>query len=442
MKSVTPEQLQAARKAWSKANPGREPTDKQINEQAYQTFYDKAFAASDFGTGGKVQRAIQAATAAVQGLAGGDLAKAVAGGSAPYIANIIGNSGLDSAGKVLAHAAVNAALAAAQGNSALVGATGAATAELAGIVAVNAYGKPVSELSETEKQTVSALATLAAGLAGGLAGDGTADALAGAQAGKTTVENNALSDIAQAQSEGKTVEQKAGEYVEAENERYKKANCDGMSAEACSVKMYTERREALKDMALTGADFVPVVGTIKSAVEAQSALDYLLAIATLIPGERVASAVLKNAEKALKKGDVAEASRLLNNASDEIKVKWVDENASMSPRARDYNDSASGARSNIETQKGQAPSIDRIDANGKNKPVRFDGIDGNVMIDRKISVVTTQKAKDQALRQSDALKNNGMTGRWEVTTQTQANRAQKMFDELGIKNIEVKVVKE
>jgi len=114
----------------------------------------------------------------------------------------------------------------------------------------------------------------------------------------------------------------------------------------------------------------------------------------------------------------------------------------MSPRARDYNDSASGARYNIETQKGQASSIDRIDADGKSKPVRFDGIDENVMIDRKISVVTTQKAKDQALRQSDALKNNGMTGRWEVTTQTQANRAQKMFDELGIKNIEVKVVKE
>jgi hypothetical protein len=37
-----------------------------------------------------------------------------------------------------------------------------------GMIALNAYGKPVSELSETEKQTVSALATLAAGLAGGL----------------------------------------------------------------------------------------------------------------------------------------------------------------------------------------------------------------------------------------------------------------------------------
>ena len=91
---------------------------------------------------------------------------------------------------MLAHAAVNAALAAAQGNNALVGAGGAATAEMVGMIAVNAYGKPVSELSETEKQMVSALATLAAGLAGGLAGGSTADAVAGAQAGKTTVENN------------------------------------------------------------------------------------------------------------------------------------------------------------------------------------------------------------------------------------------------------------
>ncbi len=55
------------------------------------------------------------------------------------------------------------------------------------------YGKPVSELSETEKQTVSTLATVAAGLAGGLVGDSGASAVAGAQSGKTMVENNALS---------------------------------------------------------------------------------------------------------------------------------------------------------------------------------------------------------------------------------------------------------
>ncbi|HHY6272031.1 TPA: type VI secretion system tube protein TssD [Salmonella enterica] len=132
----------------------------------------------------------------------------------------------------------------------------------------------------------------------------------------------------------------------------------------------------------------------------------------------------------------------LKELEDLKKVKWVDENAGMSQRARNYNDSATGARSNIHTQKGQAPTIDRTDTKNNNRPVRFDGVDGNVMIDRKISVVTTQKAKDQAIRQSDALKNNKMTGRWEVPNQTQANRAQKMFDELGIKNIEVKIVKE
>ena len=145
-----------------------------------------------YGTGSALQQGIQAATAAIQGLAGGDIAKAIAGGSAPYSANIIGNSGLDDAGKVLAHAAVNAALAAAQGNNALVGAAGAATAEMVGMIALNAYGKPVSELSETEKQTVSALATLAAGLAGGLTGNGTADVVAAAQAGQITVTNNLL----------------------------------------------------------------------------------------------------------------------------------------------------------------------------------------------------------------------------------------------------------
>uniref|UniRef100_UPI0036D3DE25 VENN motif pre-toxin domain-containing protein n=1 Tax=Pantoea sp. sgz302252 TaxID=3341827 RepID=UPI0036D3DE25 len=53
-------------------------------------------------------------------------------------------------------------------------------------------GKAVSELTETEKQTITALGTLAAGLAGGVTGDSTANAVAGAQAGKNAVENNYL----------------------------------------------------------------------------------------------------------------------------------------------------------------------------------------------------------------------------------------------------------
>jgi filamentous hemagglutinin len=110
---------------------------------------------------------------------------------------VIGHySNLDDAGKVAAHAVVNAALAAAQNQSALAGAAGAATGELIGIIATQMYGKTVSELDETQKQTVSTLATLAAGLAGGLAGDSSASAVSGAQAGKTTVENNNLALIA------------------------------------------------------------------------------------------------------------------------------------------------------------------------------------------------------------------------------------------------------
>jgi len=114
----------------------------------------------------------------------------------------------------------------------------------------------------------------------------------------------------------------------------------------------------------------------------------------------------------------------------------------MKPNARQYQDCATGARCNAVTQNSQAPSIERTLPDGSKKPVRFDGLDGDVLIDRKTSVVTTSKAKEQALRQSQSLKENGMTARWEVPTQTQANRAEKMFRELGIENITVKVVPE
>ncbi|UOY70822.1 contact-dependent inhibition toxin CdiA [Enterobacter ludwigii] len=183
---------------------GKEVTDQAIHDQMYQTFYNEAFNKSGMGTGQSTQRAITAATAAVQALAGGDIKAAIAGASAPYIANAIANAipDTDLKGRVLAHAVVNAALAAASGRDAASAAAGAAVGELvgkiavdklAGKIAVDGFGKPVSELSEEDKQTVSALATLASGLAGGLVGDSSANAVAAAQAGKTTVENNTLS---------------------------------------------------------------------------------------------------------------------------------------------------------------------------------------------------------------------------------------------------------
>lgn len=122
------------------------------------------------------------------------------------------------------------------------------------------------------------------------------------------------------------------------------------------------------------------------------------------------------------------------------KITWVDENASMSSAARDFNDSATGARSNVFTQSGQAPAITRTLDDGTTTTVRFDGLDDGVLIDRKLSVVTTDKAKDQALRQSQALQQNGSTAIWEVPNAQQEARAQNMFNQLGITNITVKVV--
>ena len=174
---------------------GKPVTDEAISDQMYQTFYNREFAKTQQGTGGSVQRAITATTAAVQALAGGDLKSAIADGAAPYLANEIARliPKEDWQARVLAHAVVNAALAAASKKDVTTAAAGAATGELAGIIAVDAYHKTVGELSEEEKQTVSALATLASGLAGGLVGDSSASVVAAAQAGKTTVENNHLS---------------------------------------------------------------------------------------------------------------------------------------------------------------------------------------------------------------------------------------------------------
>ncbi len=114
-----------AKAQWEKANPGQVATAEDINGQVYKTAYDQAFNESGYGTGGKFQQAVQAATAAIQGLAGGDMAKALAGASAPYLAEVIHNMTTDSNGKVnieanlMAHAVLGAVMAQVNGNSAL-----------------------------------------------------------------------------------------------------------------------------------------------------------------------------------------------------------------------------------------------------------------------------------------------------------------------------------
>lgn len=152
-----------------------------------------------YGTGSDIQRGIQAATAALQGLAGGNLAGALAGASAPELANFIGhNAGINDndAAKAIAHAILGGVTAALQGNNAAAGAVGGASGELiAGAIAKVLYPdvKDLSKLTEDQKQTLSTLASISSGIAGGIVGGNTAGAATGAAAGKNAVENNMIS---------------------------------------------------------------------------------------------------------------------------------------------------------------------------------------------------------------------------------------------------------
>ncbi|EEW7914764.1 filamentous hemagglutinin N-terminal domain-containing protein [Escherichia coli] len=148
-----------------------------------------------YGTGSEIQRGIQAATAALQGLAGGNLAGALAGASAPELAHLLKSTEKDPAVNAIAHAILGGTVAAMQGNNVAAGVAGAATGELAAraIAGMLYPGVKQSDLSEEQKQTISTLATVSAGLTGGLTGNSTASAAVGAQSGKNAVENNYLS---------------------------------------------------------------------------------------------------------------------------------------------------------------------------------------------------------------------------------------------------------
>lgn len=158
-----------------------------VNSKAYQDVM------REYGTGSDYQKTAQAVTAALQYLAGGDIGGAVAGASAPYVARLIKDqTGDNNTARIMAQAVLGAIVASAQGNSGVAGAAGAATGEL---IAASLYpNKSAQDLTENERQIVSALSTLAAGMAGGLATGDSAGVVAAAGAGKTAVENNFLGE--------------------------------------------------------------------------------------------------------------------------------------------------------------------------------------------------------------------------------------------------------
>ena len=305
-----------AMKAARKEHPGM--SDAQLRETPEYREVMKGY-----GTGSTPQMVVQAITGVLGGLNAGNPGQVLAGGLNPAVAQLIKQStGDNREANLMAHAVWGALAAQLGGNNAASGAAGAFSGELAARYIIdNYYGGRTDSLSEQERQQISMLATIASGIAGGLAGNSTSAAGMGAMAGKNAAENNAISDIAENLASGMSQQekyQKAQDALVKATAEFKEKNCVGLSASACSVKMEEHRAELLRGAAEFGGDFVPVYSDIKSFAEAQSALDYLLATVGIFPPAKGASKLLHGIEVALKKGDVAEASKLIHKASDEI----------------------------------------------------------------------------------------------------------------------------
>ncbi|WP_460523454.1 VENN motif pre-toxin domain-containing protein, partial [Erwinia aphidicola] len=174
--------------------------DKPFRESdVMQRAYNNAM--QQYGTGSDLQKAAQAVTGALTALAGNNLAGALASGASPYLATEIKKlttnpltGKVDVTSNAMAHAVLGAVTAQLNNQSSLAGGLGAGGGELAArYIAGQLFpGKTADQLSESEKQQVSALSQLAAGLAGGLATGDTGGAVTAAQAGKNAVEDNFL----------------------------------------------------------------------------------------------------------------------------------------------------------------------------------------------------------------------------------------------------------
>jgi hypothetical protein len=113
-------------------------------------------------------------------------------------------------------------------------------------------------------------------------------------------------------------------------------------------------------------------------------------------------------------------------------LTWVAENARMSPEAFAYQSGATGARA------GVAPALRYSDRSGL---VRFDGLDGRLLIDRKLSFYSTPKARLALDRASMAVRQNPFYSlRIEVPNMVQYKRGMRLLGEQGITNIRIGIV--
>lgn len=181
----------------------------QYYKQHSTTYQQLDQQADSWGTGGANSRAVNVATTAIIGLLGGQNLQQVAmNAGSPYLAETIGNT-LSEHGSMpndwawlLAHGALGAITAEANGGNATAGALSAAGAELVvSIAAEKLFGdKALDEtgkfnadlLSEDEKKQLSALGAATGAVLGMGVGGNSYDAQVGGVVAQNAVENNSL----------------------------------------------------------------------------------------------------------------------------------------------------------------------------------------------------------------------------------------------------------
>ena len=88
--------------------------------------------------------------------------------------------------------------------------------------------------------------------------------------------------------------------------------------------------------------------------------------------------------------------------------------------------------------RGWAPRLSATDAEGT-VTAKYDGVEGNTVIERKTSIRFFKRSIKQALKQSAVAAKNGYKIRWEVPNEREKKQAERLFREWGIKNIEVAI---
>ncbi|OTQ60112.1 VENN motif pre-toxin domain-containing protein [Gilliamella sp. A7] len=229
--------------------------------------------------------------------------------SAPWLAEQIKiQAGDNETARLIAHSILGAVVAELQGNSGLAGRAGAVVGEIAAdIIRKQLYGKEVKDLTEEEKETISALSQLASGLAVAVGGGNFGDASTAISSSKNAVENNEENLVFDFFfTESKMIAQYNCYTDDVCNNLDDNAREHAILEQSAEIQKeiiepYKEAGELLANIENTLLDFTPIIGDAKAFTEAEDIIDYTIASVRLIPGlGDVVGKLLKRSESGFK----------------------------------------------------------------------------------------------------------------------------------------------